>query len=166
MNNAVILQHSAAIGKPTVCYDSVDEETFTRRWLFSHAWLCAQLKFTSVYYMFTRRRSLGRLLLLTYAWLCMNGCDPVGILKVLEAHCATCGIVACEKRFIIFKPRPQTEEGWSPQASGTACFLVLSTPELYCSGHLRWEDGDMSYSHNCRRSISLKSLWRGKIRAS
>lgn len=59
------------------------------------------------------------------------------------------------KNFILFKPRSQ-----SLQASGNVCFLVLSTPEPYCSRNLRSEGEDMSYSHIYWHSISQRSLWR------
>lgn len=98
---------------------------------------------------------------LTYPWLWMNGCDPVGILKVP-------GVSLCnqwDRCVWETSSNIQTKNSdWAGLSSPgiRKCFLALSTPELYCSGNLRCEDGAMSYSHNYRHSTSLKSLWRGE----
>lgn len=97
----------------------------------------------------------------------MDGCDPAGILKLLGvALCNLWDHCVSKIFFIVFKPRTQNEQCWFLQASANAFFLVLSAPDLYCSSNLRRADEDMSYSHNYRHSISLKSLWREKIAAS
>lgn len=97
------------------------------------------------------------IILLTCPWLWMNGCVPVGMLKVLGVTlcCATCGIFAYGKGFTVLSPRTEPPELLSPGNS-----LVLSTPELYCSSSLRCEG--RSYRHSYRTPFPVKVYGEGK----
>lgn len=161
MNNAAVLQHSVAIERQQFVMIQGRSD--------SHAALtglgtCTAEVHRSLLHLH-EELNVGRVInLLTYPWLWMNGCVPVGMLKALGATlcCATCGIVAYGKASYTTQSK-NTE--WTELIS-PGSFLVLSTPELYCSSNLRCEDEDMSYSHSYRHSISWKTLCTGKITAS
>lgn len=103
------------------------------------------------------------IILLTYPWLWMNGCVPVGMLKVLGVTlcCATCGIFAYGKDFCSARSKNR--------ANRAALSRQISCPEhswallQFQSEMWRWRQELQSQLQN---SISCESLWRGKITAS
>ena len=167
LNNAVILQHCVAIeNQQFVMIQWVDRHSrsacCSHTLGYVHGW--SSCKFTTSsrwdkcredYYSADLYVPLDE-----WVWPCW---DPKGTRRHIVQ---SVGSLHMKKLFIIFRPRTPTEQRWSHQASGNACLLVLSTPDLYCSSNLRCKDRDMSYSHNYRHSIPLKRLWRGKSTAS
>lgn len=77
-------------------------------------------------------------ILLIYPRLWMHGCVPAGMLKALGVTlcCATCEVAASGKAF--YSTQSKNTE-WAELIS-PGRFLVLRTPEFYCSSSLRCED--------------------------
>lgn len=100
------------------------------------------------------------IILLTYPCLWMNGCVPFGMFKVLGVTlcCATCRVVAYGKAFY----STQSKNTERTELISPGSFLVLSTPELYCTSNLRCEHEDMSYSHSYRTPFPGKVYGEGK----
>lgn len=145
MNNAAILQHSVATER---------QQFMIQGWSGSHPALTGLGTCSAgVHRSLQRLRdelSVGKvIILLTYPWLWMNGCVPVGMLKGLGVTlcCATC--------FLQYSVQEQ-------RVNRADLSRQLSCPELYCSSNLRCEHEVKSCSYSYRTKFPGKVYGEGK----